>query len=400
VSSKIKTLTPEQAAALVTYRAEWLTHGRSTAPANRAETARVFVAMYAALGKPAPYVWWCDGPAVGSLVRTILTQGRLGDNLGANLWANLGDNLWANLGANLGDNLRANLGDNLRANLRANLGDNLGANLRANLGDNLGANLWANLRDNLGANLWDNLGANLGDNLRANLWDNLGDNLGANLGDNLWANLDWSFWGQYEAPWPAYYAWPDGALRPMHTVEQREHLAWWVTLAQSCGWWQPFESVVFVCDRPLRQQIDADGRLHREDGPAFVCRDSWMFHAWHGVRVPADVIEQPETITPERIAAEANQEIRRAMIERIGWEVYLARAGAQPVQSDRYGDLYRLTLAETPLTLVVVTNSTPEMDGSRKRYGLLVPEDCQTAHAAVASTFGLTAETYQPVQET
>lgn len=49
--------------------------------------------------------------------------------------------------------------------------------------------------------------------------------------------------------------------------------------------------------------------------------------------------------------------------------------------------------------VVVVTNSTPEPDGSHKRYALLVEPTHLTAHSAVASGFGLTARAYQPVQE-
>src|SRR5438132_1351940 len=114
---KIETLTAAQEKSLAEYREYWLRQGRSCEPADRELASRVIREMYAALGKHMPYVWWCDGPAVGSLVRTILT---------------------ATLGATLGANLRANLGANLRANLGANLGANLQANLEANLGANLG----------------------------------------------------------------------------------------------------------------------------------------------------------------------------------------------------------------------------------------------------------------------
>ena len=65
-----------------------------------------------------------------------------------------------------------------------------------------------------------------------------------------------------------------------------------------------------------------------------------------------------------------------------------------------YGDLYRTTIDEAEIGVVVATNSTPEPDGTVKRYALLVPPEHQTAHAAVASTFGLTASTYAPIAET
>src|SRR5574341_1000824 len=363
---KIDALTPEQEAALVAYRDEWLAHGRSCAPADRAATEATLASMYIALGEQPPIFWWCDGPAVGSLVRTLLR---------ANLWANLRDNLWDNLGANLGANFRANLWDNLWANIRANLRANLGANLRANL------------RDNLWDNLWDNLGANLGSNLRDNLEDNLGD------------NLYWWLWGQHDAAWPAFCAWPDVALRPMHTDDHRARLAWWLTLSRSCGWWHPYRGVVFVCERPARQAVDGQGRLHHETGPALLCRDGWPVYAWHGVRVSADVIERPDTITPSTIQAEANAEVRRVMIERMGWERWLVASGAQPVHRDRFGDLYQTELNGARIGVAIVTNSTPEPSGEHKRYPLLVPLEHETAHGAIASTFGLTAAQYAPVVE-
>src|SRR5574341_532793 len=411
---KIDALTPEQEAALVAYRDEWLAHGRSCAPADRAATEATLASMYIALGEQPPIFWWCDGPAVGSLVRTLL-RANLWANLGDNLWANLRDNLWAifrakvwsnlraiiraNLRANLGANLRANLRDNLWDNLWDNLGDNLGANLGDNLRDNLWANLWANLRDNLR----DNLRANLWANLRANLWDNLGANLGSNLRDNLEDNLGdnlyWWLWGQHDAAWPAFCAWPDVALRPMHTDDHRARLAWWLTLSRSCGWWHPYRGVVFVCERPARQAVDGQGRLHHETGPALLCRDGWPVYAWHGVRVSADVIERPDTITPSTIQAEANAEVRRVMIERMGWERWLVASGAQPVHRDRFGDLYQTELNGARIGVAIVTNSTPEPSGERKRYALLVPPEHETAHGAIASTFGLTAAQYAPVVE-
>src|SRR5574341_849905 len=359
---KIDALTPEQEAALVAYRDEWLAHGRSCAPADRAATEATLASMYIALGEQPPIFWWCDGPAVGSLVRTLLR---------ANLWANLGDNLWANLRDNLWDNL----------------GANLGANFRANLWDNLWANIRANLRANLGANLRDNLRDNLGSNLRDNLEDNLGD------------NLYWWLWGQHDAAWPAFCAWPDVALRPMHTDDHRARLAWWLTLSRSCGWWHPYRGVVFVCERPARQAVDGQGRLHHETGPALLCRDGWPVYAWHGVRVSADVIERPDTITPSTIQAEANAEVRRVMIERMGWERWLVASGAQPVHRDRFGDLYQTELNGARIGVAIVTNSTPEPSGEHKRYPLLVPLEHETAHGAIASTFGLTAAQYAPVVE-
>jgi hypothetical protein len=84
------------------------------------------------------------------------------------------------------------------------------------------------------------------------------------------------------------------------------------------------------------------------------------------------------------------------------------------VQKDRFGELYQVIVPgdTDPLTMVKVKNSTPEPDGSTKDYWLPVFHDLRpidrddakpqelTAHAAVASTFGLYAHEYNPEIET
>ena len=153
-----------------------------------------------------------------------------------------------------------------------------------------------------------------------------------------------------------------------------------------------------VSDRPVRLMVDAERRPHCADGPFCAWSDGTALWAWHGVYVPARVILGHYTVAD--IQTEPNAEIRRAMIERMGWDRYLIESGATPVQCDRYGDLYRTEVNGATIGVVVVTNSTPEPDGSMKRYALVVPPEHGTAHAAVASTFGLTPATYAPLVET
>ena len=303
---KIESLTSEQAQAMLAYRAKWLAIGRSTEPANRPAAEKAITRMYELLGHAAPRFWWSDGPAVGSIVRTLITSEKKG----------------ANLGANLRDNLGANLGDNLRADLWANLGANLGANLRANLGDNL--------RDNLG------------DNLRDNLWDNLWDN----LGDNLRANASWYNWGSHEAHWPAYYNWPDAELRKMFSDSDREKLALWLTLAEGTGWWEPYQNVVFMCERPSIQLVDSNGRLHCETGPALLCRDGWPLWMLHGVGMKEHYVMTPaEKLNPIDILKEANVDVRRELIRKVGIEMMLTHLPHESL--DKKGD-YELLKIDFP----------------------------------------------------
>ena len=83
-----------------------------------------------------------------------------------------------------------------------------------------------------------------------------------------------------------------------------------------CYWVTP-EEVVWV-SRPSLSIVD--GRLHREDGPAVEWVTGERYWFWRGTRVPQWVIEDPSRITPAVIRSEANEDVRRCMIERLGNE--------------------------------------------------------------------------------
>ena len=79
----------------------------------------------------------------------------------------------------------------------------------------------------------------------------------------------------------------------------------------------------------------------------------------------------------------------------------LVDAGAKVVASDRYGKLLRQELdGDEPIVMVQVVNSTPEPDGHFKDYFIRVPPEIQTAHEAVAWSFGKTTKEYAPLIET
>jgi hypothetical protein len=189
----------------------------------------------------------------------------------------------------------------------------------------------------------------------------------------------------------------------------------WLAEGESLHWWFPYDGIVFLSERHDRVLKDREGRLHCEDGLACGYPDGWGVYAWHGVQVPAGIILNPELITADRIEKEENAEVRRIMIERMGYERYILESGAQLLHTDEFGSLYRKELAgDEPLVMVHVLNSTPEPDGHSKKYMIRVqPElrpmlangkfgepQAMTARNAVASGFGLRGEDYAPMVET
>ncbi len=134
------------------------------------------------------------------------------------------------------------------------------------------------------------------------------------------------------------------------------------------------------------------GRLHAAARPAVEWPDGSVAWYWDGALIPRRIAERIGSVTPAEIAAIANAEVRRRVIERVGWERFLG--GATLISRDRCGKLWdtglRLRTEARTVRLVEVVNATVEADGTRRRYCLRVPPTVGTAREAVAWTFGIT----------
>ena len=189
--------------------------------------------------------------------------------------------------------------------------------------------------------------------------------------------------------------------------------AHWRTLCERSGPRYVHKTFCIISDRPEILTVDDRNRPHNDTGPFCRWRDGSALYAVHGVRVPAWVIEHPDAITTEKIIAEPNSEIQRVMIERMGWDRYIAAVSAEVIDHDEArGTLIRTTNGEL---VVRVINRSPEPDGSFRNYILPVADNCEplpdpsnpngqlgapqelTALNAVASTFGMTGKEYERI---
>ena len=204
------------------------------------------------------------------------------------------------------------------------------------------------------------------------------------IGGQFWPSWGFGYWG---AAYTSYFREVCGLNLPGNlTARSRAYEA---TIQSACYWW-PNKDFVMVCARPRSIHRDAQGRLHNEHEPAIDWPDGWGVYSIHGVRVPTDVVEHPESINAARINAEPNAEVRRIMLDRFGMDQYLASSKAEQIHKDDWGTLWRIPApnpADEPLVLVEVVNSTPEPDGHFKHYTLCVPPATKTAREAVEWTF-------------
>ncbi|MBO2464870.1 DUF6745 domain-containing protein [Actinomadura violacea] len=215
-----------------------------------------------------------------------------------------------------------------------------------------------------------------------------------------WKRAATTWYDRLCVSWVAYYDVMRRVAGVPFTSEQAGHLDLWGTALTSSGWWWPYEDVCVVSERPAAVRTepcgdDGEVRLHDPDGPAVRYADGWDVHAWHGTPVPSWVIADPD---PERIDREANVEVRRCAIERIGWPAYIDGAGLRLVGAapdpGNPGSELRLYDMRPDTRVLLAVNGSVERDGHRRRYGLTVPGALADPVAAAAWTYGLSAEQY------
>lgn len=159
----------------------------------------------------------------------------------------------------------------------------------------------------------------------------------------------------------------------------------------------------FACLPPITLVTDERHRLHNEEGPVAVYPDGWKLYAIENLVVPEDWVERPETLTPQAIRGQRNQELRRIMIQQYGLERYMEADGGQVIDEDvdELGLARRLWRsrngrAAEPMLALEVQNSTLEPDGTRRTFFLRVPPEMRRVKQAAAWTFRLEEAQYRP----
>ncbi len=156
-----------------------------------------------------------------------------------------------------------------------------------------------------------------------------------------------------------------------------------------------------ISQPPLQTRRDAEGKPHCEDGPAIVAADGHEIYALHGVCASRAAVMNPKRLRMQDIELEPSERTRALLIERYGLARYLRDSGAIVWQKDDFGELlWKAQHWQEPLVAVRLRNRTPEPDGSLKEYVLRVPPGIGTAKEAVAWTFGMEENEYQPTRET
>jgi hypothetical protein len=165
-------------------------------------------------------------------------------------------------------------------------------------------------------------------------------------------------------------------------------------------------------------QLDVSGCVNLSDLPPTLVVTSWLDLAntqiswlpasargaqirWRGVPVDARIAFQPETITASEVLDQSNAELRRVLLERMGYDAFLNQAHAQTLDcdQDKGGErrLLKVDLAgDEPLVCVSVL-----CPSTGRQYLIRVPPAMRTCRQAVAWIAGFdNPNDYRPLVET
>ena len=323
-------------------------------------------------------------------------------SVGNSVWDSVRDSVWDSVWVSVGNSVRDSVLTSVLTSVWNSVGNSVWNSVGNNVRDSVGNSVWNSVRDSIRDSVWDSVWDSVGNSVRNSVWNSVGDrvltSVRDSVRDSVRVSVGNSVYGQHEASWLAFY---EFFREKCGLLEQTHKLVGLWELAKSAGWAYPTKDICFVSERHTTLCRDERGRLHNMSGPAIQYPDGWEIYAVHGVRVPENIINKPLEITTSRIDEQRNTEIRRVMIDIYGQSRYLQDSGAKLLATDRFGKLWKKDLSDDePIVMVEVKNSTPEPDGSIKDYFIRVPPSMATPQEAVAWTFNLPKDEYNPLVET
>lgn len=202
--------------------------------------------------------------------------------------------------------------------------------------------------------------------------------------DEFW--LDGAFWFYEETS--GGYSWSSQRLG----MKRNGDIVWAFDSGCSCNSeWENFN--VDVCDTATTKQFVLSNFLesakeydYGDDG-AINTQEKDVVHG-----IDQFLLLVSDDVDPQDVLKIENAEIRRYMIKRVGYENIKSSVKAKVLHTD--GDNQLLKFANDEMYVKVKDSSTD------REYLLFVEGNHKTCRSAIAWTFGLTEEEYNPVIET
>jgi hypothetical protein len=200
--------------------------------------------------------------------------------------------------------------------------------------------------------------------------------------------FDNMIYGPHDASWLGFYQF----FRDEVGIQDCHKLDGLIELANHCGWLNVYADTVVFQDRPEVIKFDDQKRLHNPDGPAIRYRDGYSVYSWHGVRIPADWIENKSKLTAKIALTWQNIEQRRSACEILGWAKILKDLDSKVIDEDVDPEIG--TLLEVEIPDIGREKFLRVLCGTKREFALPVPPEMTTALEANAWTFGFDSKDF------
>jgi hypothetical protein len=105
----------------------------------------------------------------------------------------------------------------------------------------------------------------------------------------------------------------------------------------------PFSNICFVCEQPTQLRLDEQMQFHADGIPAIDYADGYKLYVHHGIPIPKEYGEVlSELWQPQWLLKERNSEVRRILIQSIGYERVCQELEAETIDTWREYQLLRL----------------------------------------------------------
>ena len=152
----------------------------------------------------------------------------------------------------------------------------------------------------------------------------------------------------------------------------------WQNLLAYCGWLIPLEKYCLVCQRPT-YSWNSEGICHADGQPAMNFVDGTGFYYFNGVRLPEKYHIPSDKWQTDWLLTEPNAEVRRALIEGLGYDRICQQLDAQVIDYWMGYELLKIENIdfEDILLLKMICPSTKHI------HALRVPPHMRSAREAI-----------------
>jgi hypothetical protein len=152
-------------------------------------------------------------------------------------------------------------------------------------------------------------------------------------------------------------------------------------VGNQCSWIFPYEKACIICDRPRIISLDSQHRLHAEGGPAIQFADGYSLYSYHAVTLPEKYGKiHPNEWQPQWLLSEENAELKRVLIQGIGYDRIARELAA--VELDTWQE-YTLLKIDTKVDVEPIYLLKMTCPSTGFIHALRVPPDINSAREAI-----------------